>query len=69
MGVILLPCFWGDQERKLVRVVDPIEPLSMDLWVLTHPDLRHTARVRAFMSFPFDSLDHRIELIEGRGGA
>jgi len=69
MGVILLPCFWGDQERKLVRVVDPIESLSMDLWVLTHPDLRHTARVRAFMSFLFDSLDHRIELIEGRGGA
>ncbi|MCO4744395.1 MAG: LysR family transcriptional regulator [Proteobacteria bacterium] len=34
----------------LVRLADPM-PFSMSLWVLTHPDLRHTARVRAFMRF------------------
>ncbi|BBO90365.1 hypothetical protein DSCOOX_35450 [Desulfosarcina ovata subsp. ovata] len=25
-----------------------------DIWILTHPDLRHTARVKAFMQFMYE---------------
>ena len=56
MGVILLPCFMGDSEKGLVRVGEPLGKLSNELWVLTHPDLRHTARVRSLMTFIYESL-------------
>ena len=51
---------------ELVRLIDPPEELTMDLWLLTHPDLRHTARVRALMTFLHDSLQSKVDLIEGR---
>jgi hypothetical protein len=40
--------------------------LSLDLWLLTHPDLRHTARVRALLTYLHDSLQSEIDLVEGR---
>jgi DNA-binding transcriptional LysR family regulator len=66
LGAIPLPCFWGDSEDKLMRLIDPPEELTMDLWLLTHPDLRHTARVRALMTFLYDALQSKVDLIEGR---
>jgi DNA-binding transcriptional LysR family regulator len=66
LGVIPLPCFWGDREKKLVRAIPPPEESKLELWFLTHPDLRHTARVRALMTFLHDSLQDSIDLIEGR---
>ena len=66
LGAVPLPCFWGDSEKELIRLTDPPEELSMDLWLLTHPDLRHTTRVRALMSFIHESLQPKIDLIEGR---
>lgn len=48
-GVCHLPCIYADRRPALRRVRD-IEPnFGTDLWLLTHPDLRHTARVRAFI--------------------
>jgi len=41
----VLPCYLG--ERGLVRVGDPVEAMGADLWLLQHPDLRRTERVRA----------------------
>jgi DNA-binding transcriptional LysR family regulator len=51
IGVVPLPCFLGDSERGLLRVTEPLEELTMNLWILTHPDLRKTARVTALMRF------------------
>ncbi len=45
----VLPCYLGDADSALVRLSDPIEALTTPLWLLTHPDLRGVARVRAFM--------------------
>lgn len=51
VGLAMLPCLVGDYDPGLVRATDrpPIE--ARDIWILTHSDLRRTARVRAFMSF------------------
>ncbi|MDH3981116.1 MAG: LysR family transcriptional regulator [Gammaproteobacteria bacterium] len=68
LGVIPLPCFWGDSEKKLVRVIDPPDELTLDLWLLTHQDLRHTARVRALMTFLHEALQQQKDLIEGVPG-
>ena len=55
-GVAPLPCFLGDAESSLVRVTEPLEELTMGLWILTHPDLRTTARVKALMRYLVDAL-------------
>ena len=49
LGLAALPCFLGDAEPALVRVLPPEPALASELWLLTHPELRRSARVRAFM--------------------
>lgn len=66
VGLTFLPCYVGDSDDRLVRVSDPFAPLDMDLWVLTHPDLRNTARIRALMSFLYDELGRDADLWGGR---
>ena len=68
MGVVLLPCFLGDAECDLVRVTDPPDSLAFELWVLTHPDLRHTARIIALMAYLRESLEKKKDLISGIKG-
>ncbi len=49
MGVGFMPCAYGDVDPLLQRI-RPVQPeFGIDIWLLTHPDLRSTARVRAFM--------------------
>jgi DNA-binding transcriptional LysR family regulator len=50
-GLAILPCYLGDADARLVRLGAPVPALATDLWLLTHPDLRPAARVRAFMDF------------------
>lgn len=66
VGAAILPCFMGDASEHLSRVGDPIEGGGSALWLLTHEDLRHTARVRAFLDFMADALRANIDLLEGR---
>tara|TARA_R110002012_G_scaffold9835_2_gene45668 strand:+ start:5557 stop:6426 length:870 start_codon:yes stop_codon:yes gene_type:complete len=49
-GVAVLPCYLGDADETLVRLSQPIEALTTQLWLLTHPDLRRVARVRALLA-------------------
>jgi DNA-binding transcriptional LysR family regulator len=66
LGLTFLPCYVGDVDSRLIRVSDPIESLDMQLWVLTHPDLRNTARVRSLMSFLYEELGAQADLWSGR---
>ena len=56
MGVALLPEFMARDNDGLVALSAPIDALQSPLWILTHPDLRNTARVRAFMQVAGDAL-------------
>ena len=38
---------------------------SNGIWLLTHPDLRQTARVRAFMDFAGNEIAKRRKTLEG----
>ncbi len=51
MGLIAVPCMAGDSAPELVRATKRPPKPSRDIWILTHEDLRRTARVRAFMDF------------------
>jgi DNA-binding transcriptional LysR family regulator len=60
IGVGILPTFMEDKHPELVPVSELIPELSVPVWMLTHPDLRETARVRAFMRFVGDALSRRL---------
>ena len=51
LGLAMLPCFIADRRHELVRVARRPPSPGRDIWLLTHPDLRRTARVRAVMEF------------------
>ena len=51
LGIGHLPCLIGDARPALVRLAPPDPALAAELWLLTHPDLRHAARVRVFLDF------------------
>lgn len=66
MGLAILPCFLGDPDPLLDRVgLQPPKP-NFDIWLLSHPDLRETARLRVFRDFIADAVGARRDLIEGR---
>ena len=65
LGATVLPCFVGDRHPDLVRIGGIIPDLDVDLWLLTHADLRHSARVRAFIDFAGAELAYAHDLIEG----
>lgn len=49
LGCSVLPCYLGDNAVQLRRVSGAIPSMATDLWLLTHPDLRKTERVRVFL--------------------
>ncbi len=68
MGIAKLGCFVADREPDLRRL-PPGEPDGrMQIWILTHPDLKNTLRVRSFMKFLARVMGRRRDLLEGRRG-
>lgn len=67
IGVGLLPCMHGDLQPGLVRL-SPVQPEVYDeLWILTHPDIRKSGRVHAFMQHCAEAIIARRDFIEGCG--
>lgn len=66
LGIGPLPCMVGDLAPGLARLAAPEPELGGSLWLLTHPDLRHSARVRAFMDFMGEALAPMRPAFEGR---
>lgn len=56
IGAALLLCPLADAHADLVRLAPPDPALDTPLWILTHPDLRQVARVRAFTQHMVDAL-------------
>lgn len=65
LGAGILPNFVGDQMPGVVRMGGPITEASSSLWLLTHPDLRRSVRMRAFLDFVGAELSKKRRLIEG----
>ena len=49
LGVAVLPAFVGDRQPDLERLTEPELSGDWGVHVLTHPDLRRSARIRLFM--------------------
>lgn len=65
LGVGYLPCFIGDARPGLTRLQPPQPDYGTDLWVLTHPDLRQSARVRVLLDFLAAEIGAQRALLEG----
>ena len=66
LGVVVLPCYFGDLSTGIRRAVtEPIQEKNFGLWILTHPDVRRAARVRAFTQFIGDQIVSDRALFEG----
>jgi DNA-binding transcriptional LysR family regulator len=65
VGIALLPCFVGAVVPGLARLGPPLHELEGELWLLTHPDLRNTARVRAFLDYCAADIARQRKMIEG----
>ncbi|WP_341889565.1 LysR family transcriptional regulator [Variovorax sp. YR752] len=56
LGLGMLLCMLADAEDELVQVEPPREALDTQVWVLTHPDLKEVARIKAFTDFAYTRL-------------
>jgi DNA-binding transcriptional LysR family regulator len=65
LGAAVLPCYLGDPEPDLIRLLDPVPELVRELWIVTHTDLKRTARVRAFFEIVGDALQAQRRLLTG----
>ncbi len=65
IGVGVLPTFMQPRHPELLPVSEPIPELTVPVWMLTHPDLRGTARVRAFMRHVGDAIAARLAAGDG----
>jgi DNA-binding transcriptional LysR family regulator len=67
MGLAILPCYLADPEPELIRLLpEPIPELAGELWIVTHADLRRTARIRAFFDLVGNGLTAERDLFEGK---
>lgn len=57
-------CFIGERDSRLVRVLPGTE-LRLDVWLVTHPGLRRSARVRAVYDFLAERLTASRALFAG----
>lgn len=65
-GVAVLPCYLAQGHAEMTRLGPPVSELATDLWLLTHPDLQKTARIRAFLDFTNAAVKVRRARLEGQ---
>lgn len=67
IGLAVLPCYLGDPEPEIARALPaPVKELATELWIVTHADLKNTARVRAFFALVGGALAAERAVFEGR---
>lgn len=65
LGMVVLPCFFADALDGLERIPGTGVVSSRPGWVLTHPDLRTSERVRTFVRFLVNAINKQKPLILG----
>jgi len=51
LAIGVAPCFLMQGKAGLVNLSGPLPVMDLDLWLLTHPDVRHLRRVKVFFEF------------------
>lgn len=65
MGLARMPCYVGDTQHDIRRLDLELTPSTWGIWILSHVDLRSTARVRVAREFLIDVIEKQRGLIMG----
>ncbi len=66
-GLAVLPCYLGDLEPSICRVIPaPPKTWRSELWLLTRADLRHVPRIKQLFDAVFEGTCPIVDLFEGR---
>lgn len=65
MGLARMPCYVGDSEPMIQRLRLKLTPSTWGIWILSHVDLRSTARVRVAREFLVNVIEEQRELVLG----
>ncbi len=65
LGLSRMPCYIGDSDAGLRRLDVPLKPSDWGVWILSHVDLRATARVRVCREFLLEAIEQQRPLIQG----
>ena len=65
LGLSRMPCFMGDTDAGLRRLDVQLAPSDWGVWVLSHADLRSTARVRVCREFLLELIQSQRTVIQG----
>jgi DNA-binding transcriptional LysR family regulator len=52
----------AEMRKSLVQLQEPMRQMDTAIWVLTHPDLKRVARVRALTDFLYEKLSADVRL-------
>ena len=61
LGIAILPSLVGDNSKTLRRLIPKIYHPTNPIWVLSHPDLRRSFRVRTVSAFLIETLKSQLE--------
>ncbi|MEM9332321.1 MAG: LysR family transcriptional regulator [Pseudomonadota bacterium] len=59
-GLAAMPCYLGEKHPDLVRIQEPDFSANWHLWLLSHPDVRRSARVNAFYEFAVSTITDEL---------
>lgn len=65
LGIALLPCYLADRDAGVRRFSGVLTDLTSELWIVTHQDLKNTARIRAFLASIGDAIIAERRSFEG----
>lgn len=65
MGLARMPCYIGDTQRSIRRLDLELTPSTWGIWILSHVDLRSTARVRVAREFLVKAIESQQALVLG----
>ncbi|MEO8062692.1 MAG: LysR family transcriptional regulator [Pseudomonadota bacterium] len=66
IGIALLPCYLADADDGIRRITGVLAEPASELWIVTHKDLRNTARIRAFLTVIGDAIVAARRSFEGQ---
>ena len=65
LGIALLPAFLEGTLQDLQPLTAPIKVLETPLWLITHPELKDTARIRVVMRAFGPALANAVQIAQG----
>jgi DNA-binding transcriptional LysR family regulator len=66
LGAAVLPCFLGDVEPGLRRLMEPEEVFSQEIWLTMDAGLGKLSRIRTVADWLVACVEAKSELLEGR---